>query len=166
LGLGGLGHMAVKFAAAFGAEVTVLSRSPNKEPDARRLGAHRFLDTTQEAQVKASACSFDFIIDTVASRHDYHLPVNMLKTDGTLICLGAPPEPIELSAFSLLFKRRRVVGSLIGGIPETQEMLDYCAAKNITADVELIGMPEINTAYQRMEKSDVKYRFVIDMATL
>lgn len=166
LGLGGLGHMAVKFAAAFGAEVTVLSRSPNKEPDARRLGARHFLQTTQDAQVKASARSFDFIIDTVASRHDYHLPVNMLKTDGTLICLGAPPEPIELSAFSLLFNRRRVVGSLIGGIPETQEMLDYCAAKNITADVELISMPEINTAYQRMEKSDVKYRFVIDMATL
>jgi alcohol dehydrogenase (NADP+) len=166
LGLGGLGHMAVKFAASFGAEVTVLSRSPHKEADARRLGAHRFLQTTQEAQVKSGASYFDFIIDTVATRHDYNLPVNMLKTDGTLICLGAPPEPIELQAFPLLFQRRRVVGSLIGGIPETQEMLDYCAAKNITADIELISMKEINGAYVRMEKSDVKYRFVIDMETL
>jgi len=166
LGLGGLGHMAVKFAASFGAEVTVLSRSPNKEADARKLGAHRFLLTSNEDQVKAAACYFDFIIDTVASKHDYNVPVNMLRTDGTLICVGAPPEPIELHAFPLLFKRRRVAGSLIGGIPETQEMLDYCAAKNITSDIELISMKDINTAYLRMEKSDVKYRFVIDMATL
>jgi uncharacterized zinc-type alcohol dehydrogenase-like protein len=166
LGLGGLGHMAVKFAASFGAEVTVLSRSPHKEADARRLGAHRFLQTTDDKQIKSSASYFDYIIDTVATRHDYNLPVNMLKTDGTLICLGAPPEPIELQAFPLLFQRRRVVGSLIGGIPETQEMLDYCAAKNITADIELIRMTQINDAYVRMEKSDVKYRFVIDMATL
>jgi alcohol dehydrogenase (NADP+) len=166
LGLGGLGHMAVKFAAAFGAEVTVLSRSPHKEADARRLGAHRFLQTTDEEQVKSGASYFNFIIDTVATRHDYNLPVNMLKTDGTLICLGAPPEPIELQAFPLLFQRRRVVGSLIGGISETQEMLDYCAANNITADIELISMEEINNAYLRMEKSDVKYRFVIDLATL
>ena len=166
LGLGGLGHMAVKFAASFGAEVTVLSRSPQKEADARRLGAHRFLQTTRDDQVKAGASYFDFIIDTVASRHDYNLPVNMLKTDGTLICVGAPPEPIELQAFPLLFKRRRVAGSLIGGLPETQQMLDYCAEKNITADIELIPMRDINEAYVRMEKSDVKYRFVIDMATL
>jgi uncharacterized zinc-type alcohol dehydrogenase-like protein len=166
LGLGGLGHMAVKFAASFGAEVTVLSRSPGKAPDAQRLGAHRFLHTADAGQVAAGAASFDFIIDTVASRHDYNLPVNMLKTDGTLICVGAPPEPIELQAFPLLFKRRRVAGSLIGGIPETQEMLDYCAAKGITSDIELIGMKDINAAYLRMEKSDVKYRFVIDMATL
>ncbi len=166
LGLGGLGHMAVKFAASFGAEVTVLSRSSNKESDARKLGAHHFLQTTQDDQVKAAASSFDFIIDTVANKHDYNLPVNLLRTDGTLICVGAPPEPIELHAFPLLFKRRRVAGSLIGGIPETQEMLDYCAAKNITADIELISMKDINTAYQRMEKSDVKYRFVIDMKTL
>ena len=116
--------------------------------------------------MKSGASYFDFIIDTVATRHDYNLPVNMLKTDGTLICLGAPPEPIELQAFPLLFQRRRVVGSLIGGIPETQEMLDYCAAKKITSDIELISMKEINGAYVRMEKSDVKYRFVIDMATL
>jgi alcohol dehydrogenase (NADP+) len=166
LGLGGLGHMAVKLAASFGSEVTVLSRSSQKEADARQLGAHRFLNTTIEEQVTAAASSFDFIVDTVAARHDYNLPINMLKTDGTLICLGAPPEPIELQVFPLLFQRRRVVGSLIGGISETQEMLDYCAAKNITADIELIRMSEINEAYSRMEKSDVKYRFVIDMATL
>jgi alcohol dehydrogenase (NADP+) len=158
--------MAVKFAASFGAEVTVLSRSTGKEADARRLGAHHFLRTTDDAQVKARSCYFDFIIDTVASRHDYNLPVNLLKTDGTLVCVGAPPEPIELHAFGLLFKRRRVAGSLIGGIAETQEMLDYCATKNIAADIELIAMKDINNAYARMEKSDVKYRFVIDMATL
>jgi uncharacterized zinc-type alcohol dehydrogenase-like protein len=158
--------MAVKFAASFGAEVTVLSRSAGKQGDARKLGAHRFVQTTDDAQVKASAGYFDFIVDTVASKHDYNMPVDMLKVDGTLICVGAPPEPMELQLFPLLFKRRRVVGSLIGGLPETQEMLDYCGEKKITADVELINMKDINTAYARMEKSDVKYRFVIDMATL
>jgi uncharacterized zinc-type alcohol dehydrogenase-like protein len=166
LGLGGLGHMVVKFAASFGAEVTVLSRSAHKEGDARSLGAHRFLQTTQEKQVEAAAGTFDFVVDTVSAKHDYNLPLNMLRTDGTLICLGAPPEPIELQAFPLLFQRRRVVGSLIGGLPETQEMLDYCAEKNITSDIELIDIKDINEAYVRMEKSDVKYRFVIDMATL
>jgi uncharacterized zinc-type alcohol dehydrogenase-like protein len=166
LGLGGLGHMVVKFAASFGAEVTVLSRSAHKEADARSLGAHRFLQTTQDEQVQSNAAYFDFIVDTVAAKHDYNLPLNMLKTDGTLICLGAPPEPIELQPFPLLFQRRRVVGSLIGGLPETQEMLDYCAAKDITSDIELISMKDINNAYVRMEKSDVKYRFVIDMTTL
>jgi len=166
LGLGGLGHMAVKFAASLGAEVSVLSRSPGKETDALRLGAHRFLRTTDDAQAKMGAGYFDFIIDTVACKHDYNLPLNMLNTDGTLICLGAPPEPIELQAFPLLFQRRRVVGSLIGGLPETQEMLDYCAAKNITSDVELINMKDIERAYERMERSDVKYRFVIDMSSL
>lgn len=166
LGLGGLGHMAVKLAASFGAEVTVLSRSSGKEADARRLGAHEFLNTTSDDQVKAAAASFDFIVDTVSAKHDYNLPINLLRTDGTLICVGAPPEPIVLEAFPLLFQRRRVVGSLIGGLPETQEMLDYCAQKNITADIELIRMDQINEAYGRMEKSDVKYRFVIDMATL
>jgi uncharacterized zinc-type alcohol dehydrogenase-like protein len=166
VGLGGLGHMAVKFAASMGAEVTVLSRSPQKASDATRLGAHRLLLTTDDAQVKSAASSFDFIVDTVATRHDYNLSVNMLKRDGTLICLGAPPEPIELNAFPLLFQRRRVVGSLIGGIPETQEMLDYCAAKNITADIELIPIREINEAFTRIESSRVKYRVVIDLATL
>lgn len=166
VGLGGLGHMAVKLAASMGAEVTVLSRSPQKAPDASRLGAHRLLLTTDEAQVKSADAYFDFIVDTVATRHDYNASLNMLRTDGTLICLGAPPEPMELHAFPLLFQRRRVVGSLIGGIPETQEMLDYCAAKNITADIELIPMHEINEAFTRIENSAVKYRVVIDMATL
>ena len=158
--------MVVKFAASFGAEVTVLSRSPHKEADARHLGAHRFLQTTQEQQVQSHAAYFDFIVDTVSAKHDYNLPVSLLRTDGTLICLGAPPEPMELQTFPLLFQRRRVAGSLIGGLPETQEMLDYCATKNITADIELINIRDINEAYVRMEKSDVKYRFVIDMATL
>jgi alcohol dehydrogenase (NADP+) len=164
--LGGLGHMAVKLAASFGAEVTVLSRSSGKEADARQLGAHEFLNTTNEEKIKAAAGSFHFILSTVPTRHDYNLLLNLLKSDGTLICLGAPHEPIELQAFPLVFQRKRVVGSLIGGIPETQEMLDYCAAKNITADIELIRMDQIHEAYARMEKSDVKYRFVIDMATL
>ena len=158
--------MAVKFASSFGAEVTVLSRSAEKQADAHRLGAHQFLNTSSEDQVKAAAGSFDFIMDTIANPHDYNMPINLLRTDGTLICVGAPPAPIQLDAFPLLFQRRRVVGSLIGGISETQEMLDYCAAKNITSDIELIRMDQINEAFMRMERSDVKYRFVIDMATL
>jgi alcohol dehydrogenase (NADP+) len=166
VGLGGLGHMAVKFAASFGAEVTVLSTSPAKEADARRLGAQKFLFSRDEQQVKQAAGYFDYIIDTVASTHDYNLYVNMLKTGATLICLGVPPEPIEIAAFPLLFQRRVIAGSLIGGIAETQEMLDYCAAHQITADVEVIAIKDINLAYERMEKSDVKYRFVIDLATL
>jgi uncharacterized zinc-type alcohol dehydrogenase-like protein len=166
VGLGGLGHMAVKFAASFGADVTVLSTSPNKEEDAKNLGAHRFVVTKDEEQVQKVTGYFDFIIDTVATKHDYNLYLNMLKTKGTLICLGAPPEPIEVSAFPLLFQGREVAGSLIGGIAETQEMLDYCAEHNITADVEVININEINEAYERMERSDVKYRFVIDLSTL
>jgi uncharacterized zinc-type alcohol dehydrogenase-like protein len=166
VGLGGLGHMAVKFAASFGTEVTVISTSPSKEEDARRLGAHRFIFSKDQEQVQKLAGYFDYIIDTVATTHDYNLYINMLKTDGTLICLGAPPEPIQIAAFPLLFQRRNVAGSLIGGIAETQEMLDYCAEHNITADVEVIDIKDINRAYERMEKSDVKYRFVIDLATL
>jgi uncharacterized zinc-type alcohol dehydrogenase-like protein len=166
VGLGGLGHMAVKFAASFGAEVTVLSTSPSKEEDARRLGAKKFVFTSDEAQVQEGTGYFDYIMDTVATAHDYNLFVNMLKTDGTLICLGAPPDLMQIAAFPLLFQRRNIAGSLIGGIAETQEMLDYCAAHGITADVEVIEMKDINLAYERMEKSDVKYRFVIDLATL
>lgn len=166
VGLGGLGHMAVKFAVSFGAEVTVLSTSPAKKEDAIRLGAHKFVVTKDEEQVQKVAGSFDFVIDTISSAHDYNLYINMLKTDGTIICLGAPPEPAQVAMFGLLFQRRMVAGSLIGGIPETQEMLDYCAEHNITSDVEVIDMKDINGAYERMEKSDVKYRFVIDMATL
>lgn len=166
VGLGGLGHMSVKFASAFGAEVTVLSTSPSKELDAKRLGAHNFIITTQEESVKHLGNYFDFIIDTVACSHDYNLYLGMLKTDGTLICVGAPPEPAQVAIFNLLFQRRNIAGSLIGGIAETQEMLDYCAKNNITSDVEVINMKDINEAYNRMEKNDVKYRFVIDMSTL
>ncbi|MDQ6610691.1 MAG: NAD(P)-dependent alcohol dehydrogenase [Bacteroidota bacterium] len=166
VGLGGLGHMAVKFAVSFGADVTVLSTSPAKKEDAMELGAHQFVVTNDEEQAKKVAGSFDFIIDTVSSAHDYNLYINMLKTDGVLICLGAPPEPAQIAVFGLLFQRRIVAGSLIGGIPETQEMLDYCAEHNITPIVEVIDINDINGAYERMEKKDVKYRFVIDMATL
>lgn len=166
VGLGGLGHMAVKFAAAFGAEVTVLSRSPQKQEDARKLGAHRFALTTDAGQVQKLAGYFDFILDTVAVNHDHAPYLGMLKPKGTLICVGVAPEPIEIPMFPLVFQGRQVAGSLIGGLPETQEMLDFCAEHNITSDVELIPMNAINEAFTRMERSDVKYRFVIDMASL
>lgn len=166
VGLGGLGHMAVKIAASRGADVTVLSTSPGKEQDARDLGAHNFAITKNEETMKELAETFDFIIDTVSAPHDYNLYLNLLKRDGTMILLGAPPAPAEVMAANLLFKRRRLVGSLIGGIQETQEMLDYCAEHNIVSDVEVIPMDYINEAYERMEKGDVKYRFVIDMSSL
>ncbi len=166
LGLGGLGHMAVKFAVAFGAEVTMLSHSPSKEADAKRLGAHRFALTSKEETLKSLANYFDFIIDTVSAPHDYNVYLNLLNTDGVMICVGAPPEPSPVVGFNLIFQRRSLAGSLIGGIPETQEMLDYCAAHNIVSDVEMIDMKDINEAYERMLKGDVKYRFVIDLATL
>ena len=166
LGLGGLGHMAVKFAVSFGAEVTMLSTSPSKEADAKRLGAHRFALTKDPEQLKDLNKYFDFIIDTVSAPHDYNLYLNMLKTDGTMICVGAPPEPTQILGFNLIFNRRSIGGSLIGGLPETQEMLDYCAEHNITSDVEVIPISEINNAYERMLKGDVRYRFVIDMSTL
>lgn len=166
VGLGGLGHMAVKIAASRGADVTVLSTSPGKEQDARDLGAHNFAITKNEETMKELAETFDFIIDTVSAPHDYNLYLNLLKRDGTMILLGAPPAPAEVMAANLLFKRRRLVGSLIGGIQETQEMLDYCAEHNIVSDVEVIPMDYINEAYERMEKGNVKYRFVIDMSTL
>jgi len=166
LGLGGLGHMAVKFAVSFGAEVTMLSTSPSKEADAKRLGAHRFALTKDPEQVKDLAKYFDFIIDTVSAPHDYNFYLNMLNTDGTMICVGVPPEPTSILGFNLIFNRRSIGGSLIGGLPETQEMLDYCAEHNITSDVEVIPISEINNAYERMLKGDVRYRFVIDMSTL
>jgi uncharacterized zinc-type alcohol dehydrogenase-like protein len=166
VGLGGLGHMAVKLAASFGAEVTMLSTSPGKEADARKLGAHHFALTKDPAQLQALTGKFDFIIDTVSAEHDYNAYVNMLNTDGVMICVGAPPTPAQVSAFSLIGGRRSIAGSLIGGIPETQEMLDYCAERDIVSDIELINIADINTAYERMLKGDVKYRFVIDMATL
>jgi alcohol dehydrogenase (NADP+) len=166
LGLGGLGHMAVKFGAAFGAEVTMLSHSPSKEADAKRLGAHRFALTKDAEQVKSLASYFDFIVDTVSAPHDYNMYLNMLNTNGVMICVGAPPAPAQVPAFNLIGNRRSIGGSLIGGLPETQEMLDYCAAHNIVSDVEVINIKDINDAYERMLKGDVRYRFVIDMATL
>ena len=166
VGLGGLGHMAVKLGASFGAEVTMLSTSPEKEKDAKKLGAHHFALTKDAEQLKALVGKFDFIIDTVSAPHDYNQYLSMLNTDGVMICVGAPPTPSQIMAFSLIGGRKSLAGSLIGGLPETQEMLDYCAEHNIVSDVEVIGMDYVNTAYERMLAGDVKYRFVIDMATL
>jgi uncharacterized zinc-type alcohol dehydrogenase-like protein len=166
LGLGGLGHMGVKFGVAFGAEVTVLSTSPKKEADARKLGAHHFLVTSDPEQIKAAQGTFDFILDTVSAKHDFNMYLSLLKTNGTMMCVGAPSDPADISAFSLLMGRKSVAGSAIGGIKETQEMLDFCAEHNIVSDIELIDIKDITTAFERMEKGDVRYRFVIDMATL
>jgi len=166
LGLGGLGHMAVKFGVAFGADVTVLSTSPKKEADAKKLGAHHFVVTTDEAQVKAAMGTFDFILDTVSAEHDFNMYLSLLRTDGTHICVGIPPKPAEVAAFSLVGGRKSLAGSGIGGIAETQEMLDYCAEHNIVSDIEMIDIKDIEAAYERMQKGDVRYRFVIDIATL
>ncbi len=166
LGLGGLGHMGVKFGVAFGAEVTVLSTSPKKEADAKKLGAHKFVVTTDPGQLKAVTGYFDFILDTVSAEHDYNQYLALLKTDGTHICVGAPPEPTPVAAFSLMTGRKSIAGSGIGGLPETQDMLDFCAANNIVSDIEMIKIKDITSAYDRMLKGDVRYRFVIDMATL
>jgi uncharacterized zinc-type alcohol dehydrogenase-like protein len=166
LGLGGLGHMGVKFAAAFGAEVTVLSSSPAKEKDAKRLGAHHFELFSDEATRKRLNKSFDLILDTVSAPHDINAALGLLKRDGTLVLVGVPPEAIPVAAFSLIPTRRRLVGSMIGGIKETQEMLDYCGKHSIVSDIELVAMKDINTAYERTIKSDVRYRFVLDLATL
>jgi uncharacterized zinc-type alcohol dehydrogenase-like protein len=149
-----------------GAEVTVLSTSPSKEADAKKLGAHKFVVTKDEAAVASVKNYFDFIIDTVSAQHDLNLYLAMLRLDGTMILLGVPPETPQLQVFNLIGKRRRVAGSLIGGIKETQEMLDYCAENNIMSDVEVIPMSEINNAYERILKGDVHYRFVIDLKTL
>jgi uncharacterized zinc-type alcohol dehydrogenase-like protein len=166
VGLGGLGHMGVKFAVAFGADVTVISTSPSKEADAARLGAHHFLLSTDEAAMKKHASHFDVILDTVSANHDYTAFLDMLDIEGKLLIVGLPSKEPSLSPFSLITKRRSIIGSMIGGIKETQEMLDYCAEKNIVSDVEVIPMQYINEAYGRMLKSDVKYRFVIDLKTL
>jgi len=166
LGLGGLGHMAVKFASSFGAEVTMLSTSPSKEADAKKLGAQKFVLTSNPASLNAVTGYFDFILDTVSAPHDYNLYLSLLKTDGVHICVGAPPAPTEIMGFNLIMGRKSLVGSLIGGLPETQEMLDYCAEHNIVSDVEVIDIKNIDKAYDRMLKGDVHYRFVIDMATL
>lgn len=166
LGLGGLGHMGVKFGVAFGAEVTVLSTSPKKEADAKKLGAHNFVVTTDPEQVEAAKNSFDFILDTVSAEHDFGLYLSMLKTSGTHILVGLPAEVLKVPPFSIVGGRKSVAGSSIGGIQETQEMLDFCAEHNIVSDIELIDIKDITEAYDRMEKGDVRYRFVIDIASL
>jgi len=166
VGLGGLGHMGVKFARAFGAHVVLFTTSPKKVEDAKRLGAHEVVLSTDDAQMAAHAGSFDFILDAVSASHDINAYLNQLKHDGNLVLVGAPEKPLPVAAFPLLFRRRSLSGSLIGGLPETQEMLDFCGQHNITCDIEMIRMDQINEAYERMLKSDVKYRFVIDMASL
>jgi uncharacterized zinc-type alcohol dehydrogenase-like protein len=166
IGLGGLGHMAVKLGAALGAEVTLVSSSERKREDAKRLGAHEFLLATDEKAFGASMGRFDFIIDTVSAPHDLGREAMLLRRDGTLVLLGAPDKPAELPAFPLLMRRRSIAGSLIGGIAETQEMLDFCADHHLAADVETIAIDRVNEAYERMLRSDVRYRFVIDLATL
>ncbi|MFT3950201.1 MAG: NAD(P)-dependent alcohol dehydrogenase [Agriterribacter sp.] len=166
VGLGGLGHMGVKFGLAFGAEVTVLSTSANKEADAKKLGAQHFIVTTNKAQVEKAKNTFDFILDTVSAEHDLILYLDMLKTNGVHICVGAPSRPYALSPFPLITGRKSVAGSGNGGIPETQEMLDFCAEHNIVSEIEMIAITDIHKAYERMLKGDVRYRFVIDMATL
>jgi uncharacterized zinc-type alcohol dehydrogenase-like protein len=166
VGLGGLGHMGVKLARAFGAHVVVFTTSPNKAPDALRLGAHEVVISTNEAEMKKHLNSFHFLLDTVAAQHDINAYLVLLKRDGTLAQVGVPAEPLAVQAGSLIFGRRNFTGSLIGGIKETQEMLDFCGEHNLASDIEVIPIQKINEAYQRLVKSDVKYRFVIDMASL
>ncbi|WP_295707540.1 NAD(P)-dependent alcohol dehydrogenase [uncultured Brevundimonas sp.] len=166
IGLGGLGHMAVKLAAAMGAEVTVLSTSDRKKADAERMGASHFLINKDKAAMKAAAESFDLIINTVSATHEIADHVQLLARDGTMVMLGLTTEGLPVYAMPLLWRRRRVAGSLIGGVRETQEMLDFCAEHGITCDIETIAPDQINEAYARMERSDVRYRFVIDMAKL
>lgn len=166
MGLGGLGHMGVKLAAAFGAEVTVLSGSKAKKADAHRLGAHEFELTGEAAASGKLNGRYDLIIDTVSADHDVAAPLGFLKTGGTLVLVGAPPNPLAVPAFGLIGGRKNLSGSVIGGIAETQEMLDFCAKKNVLSDVETIAIKDVNAAYERMLKNDVRYRFTIDMATL
>ncbi|MCQ9325608.1 NAD(P)-dependent alcohol dehydrogenase [Neisseria dentiae] len=167
VGLGGLGHMAIKLAHALGAEVSLFSRSPGKADDAYRLGADKVILSTDNAQMQAAANQFDLIIDTVPYEHDVNPYMPTLKLDGTLVFVGLVGDITPaLSTIPMIFKRRNVAGSLIGGLKETQELLDFCGEHNIVSDIEVIDMKDINEAYERMLKSDVKYRFVIDMATL
>jgi alcohol dehydrogenase (NADP+) len=166
VGLGGLGHMGVKLAHAFGAHVVVFTTSPDKKEDALRLGADEVVVSRNADEMQQHAGSFDFILDTVSAQHDINAYLNLLRLDGNITLVGAPEKPLEIAAFSLLMGRRSLSGSMIGGIAETQEMLDFCGEHNITADVEVIPIQKINEAYDRLLKSDVKYRFVIDMASL
>ena len=166
VGLGGLGHMGVKIADALGAHVVVFSGSPGKKDDALRLGADEVVITKDAGEMQKHAGSFDFILDTVSADHDINAYLQLLRRDGNLTLVGAPPTPLAVAAFPLIFARRSLSGSLIGGIKETQEMLDFCGQHNITADVEVIPIQKLNEAYERMLRSDVKYRFSIDMASL
>ncbi len=166
VGLGGLGHMGVKLAHAFGAHVVVFTTSPSKKEDALRLGADEVIISTKAEEMQKHASTFNFILDTIAAEHDINAYINMLGRDSNLTLVGASEKPFAVSAFALLFGRRSLSGSLIGGIAETQEMLDFCGKHNITADVEVIPIQKVNEAYERMVKSDVKYRFSIDMASL
>ena len=166
VGLGGLGHMGVKFAVSFGAEVTVISTSPSKEADAKKLGATHFLVSTDKEAMSKYNSYFDVILDAISANHDYTTYLNLLSIDGKLMVVGLPIESPKVQPFSLVTNRRSVIGSCIGGMKETQEMLDYCAEHNIVSEIEVIPMQKINEAYDRMLKGNVKYRFVIDLASL
>jgi uncharacterized zinc-type alcohol dehydrogenase-like protein len=166
IGLGGLGHMGVKLANAFGANVVLFTTSPGKTADALRLGAKEVVVSKNEAEMKKHLNSFDFILDTVSAPHDINAYLELLKPDATLTIVGAPAQPLPVNVFNLILKRRQFAGSLIGGIAETQEMLDFCADHGIASDIELIPVQKVNEAYERLLKSDVKYRFVLDMKTL
>jgi uncharacterized zinc-type alcohol dehydrogenase-like protein len=166
VGLGGLGHMALKIAHAMGAKVTLFTTSPNKAEDARRLGADHVVISKDADAMAAERGSFDFVLDCVAAKHDINAYLALLKRDATLVQVGAPAEPLPLQVFSLIFPRRNMAGSLIGGIAETQEMLDFCAKHNIVCDIEMIRMDQVNVAFDRVVAGDVRYRFVIDMQTL
>jgi uncharacterized zinc-type alcohol dehydrogenase-like protein len=166
VGLGGLGHMGVKFARAFGAHVVVFTTSPNKKEDALRLGAHEVVVSKNADEMKKHAGSFDFILDCVSADHDINAYLNLLARDGNLTLVGAPAKPLGVYAFGLIMGRRSLSGSAIGGIAETQEMLDFCGKHNITSDVEVIPIQKVNEAYERLGRADVKYRFSIDMASL
>jgi uncharacterized zinc-type alcohol dehydrogenase-like protein len=166
VGLGGLGHMAVKFAKAFGAEVVLFTTSPNKTEDALRLGASQVVLSKDPEQMAAHTGTFDFILDAVSADHDVNAYINLLKKDGTMCLVGAPEKPLAVASFALIFGRKRLSGSAIGGTEETQEMLDFCGKHGITSDIEIIPIQKINEAYDRLVKSDVKYRFVIDMSSL
>ena len=166
VGLGGLGHMGVKFAHALGAHVVVFTTSPSKKEDARRLGADEVVVSRNADEMQKHAGSFDFILDAVSADHDINAYIQLLRRDGNITLVGAPDKPLAVAVFGLIFKRRSLSGSPIGGIAETQEMLDFCGSHNITADVEVIPIQKVNEAYERLHKADVKYRFSIDMASL
>jgi uncharacterized zinc-type alcohol dehydrogenase-like protein len=166
VGLGGLGHMGLKLAHAFGAHTALFTTSPGKAQDAKRLGADEIIASKDPDQMAKHLNSFDFILDTVSAQHDINAYLNLLKRDSTLVLVGGPEQPLPVAAFSVIMLRRSFAGSLIGGIPETQEMLDFCAKNDLVSDIEIIPIQQINQAYERMLKSDVKYRFVIDMSSL